>query len=92
MSRIVIKSDGLRCTTVEVDGVAITSLTNVEFSHPVGELPRVSLHIMANEVVIEGDAKVSQMVFCPMCKDEMAENATSFAALNGVLSLMTEAE
>lgn len=70
--RIETKFDAVGTKVLNAAGEHLVSkITNIEFSHRVGDIPRVRIERLATETVIEGEVEVEIFSLCPCCKREL---------------------
>ena len=68
MSTVVIRNTGDYKSSIEIDGKEVSGVFHVEFSHAVGDLPKVKLELYPTKVEIVDDVEVTRVVICPACR------------------------
>ena len=67
-------------TECYLNGVKVAKMFNVEFAHPVGNLPRVTLSVYPTQLEMKGKAYVEILAFCPNCRSRMDDDHESIRA------------
>lgn len=87
VAKVAIKAvGGIGGTTVEINGEHVPCVRVISFCHEAGQLPRLEIEVLPNEVSIEGDAQVARVVRCPDCrnvvKQKTCDNCLHWQGLN----------